>query len=328
MYQYEDIKVIHLEITSKCQASCPMCPRNIQGGVDNPFMELREITFDQFKIWFPVDFIQQLDRLYMCGNLGDPIIAKDTLEIFAYLRQTNPNIHLSMNTNGSARNSSWWQQLAEHRVQVRFGIDGLEDTHSLYRINTDFNKIITNAQAFIQAGGHAVWDMLVFDHNKHQIGACQHMADQLGFKEFFSKNTSRFKDNKLDVLDKAGKTRYVLFATERSKEMAKKSVDAVQSKQGVQITCKVQNEGHMYVSASGNVTPCCWLDMEFMPPHSFSRIDYMNTIGKFMNLQSYQLKEIFSSGFFKEISDTWSCNPLKECSKQCGQFDKFGEQFK
>ena len=35
--------------------------------------------------------------------------------------------------------------------QVDFNIDGLEDTNHLYRRNTDFNKIINNAQAFIGA---------------------------------------------------------------------------------------------------------------------------------------------------------------------------------
>ena len=81
MYNLEDIKSVHLELTSKCQASCPMCARNIQ-GLDNPWLELDEISLAQFKEWFPVDFIKQLDRLFMCGNLGDPIIARDTLEIF------------------------------------------------------------------------------------------------------------------------------------------------------------------------------------------------------------------------------------------------------
>ena len=133
MYNLEDIKSVHLEVTSKCQASCPMCARNIQGGVDNPFMTVTEITLEQFQEWFPVGFIKQLDRLFMCGNLGDPIIAKDTLKIFEYIRAVNPSISLSMNTNGSARSWHFWKGLADTGVHVRFGIDGLIDTHNLYR---------------------------------------------------------------------------------------------------------------------------------------------------------------------------------------------------
>ena len=32
MYNYQDITSIHLEVTSKCQARCPMCPRRLHGG--------------------------------------------------------------------------------------------------------------------------------------------------------------------------------------------------------------------------------------------------------------------------------------------------------
>ncbi len=80
MYLLNDITTVHLEITNKCQASCPMCARNLQGGVDNPFMDLNEITLEQFTEWFKPECIKQLTKLYMCGNLGDPIIATDTIE--------------------------------------------------------------------------------------------------------------------------------------------------------------------------------------------------------------------------------------------------------
>ena len=73
MYKYDQIKYVHLEVTSKCQAHCPLCPRNIQGRMLNPFVSLNEITLQQFKQWFPKDFIKQLDQLSMCGNLGDQI---------------------------------------------------------------------------------------------------------------------------------------------------------------------------------------------------------------------------------------------------------------
>lgn len=35
MYDYKDIKVVHLEVTDKCNASCPMCARNKNGGAVN-----------------------------------------------------------------------------------------------------------------------------------------------------------------------------------------------------------------------------------------------------------------------------------------------------
>ena len=48
-------------------------------------MGLDEITIDKFMEWFPTDFIKQLNHFAICGNLGDPIVAKkkDTL---SYIR--------------------------------------------------------------------------------------------------------------------------------------------------------------------------------------------------------------------------------------------------
>lgn len=327
MYKYHEIKMVHLEITSKCQASCPMCTRNIQGGIENPWMELSEISLEEFKEWFPVDFIKQLERLYMCGNTGDPVVAKDTLKIFKYLRETNPNIVLSMNTNGSARPLHFWQDLAKTGVNVRFGIDGLEDTHHLYRIGTDFNKIIENAKAFIEQGGYASWDMLVFDHNKHQVSTCEQLSKDIGFKEFIIKNTSRFKEGYHPVLKKDGTTSHILFPSIKSKEITK-SVVEYKVEENREIHCKVQSEKNLYINAQGHVAPCCWLDFLGVPPMGFAFVDYKDKGFIPPDLKSNTLQEIFDSGFFDKIESTWNNSPLRQCSKQCGKVDKFNEQFK
>lgn len=322
MYNINDIKEIHLEITSKCQASCPMCARNLQGGPVSPFLDLQEISYEKFQKWFPPQFIRQLHRLYMCGNFGDPIVARDTLLIFKYIRTYNINIDLSMNTNGSAKDSNFWKELARCNVRIRFGIDGLEDTHSRYRINTDWNKIISNAKTFIQAGGYAIWDMLVFDHNKHQVDECRELSKSLGFKQFYSKNTSRFKEESLKVIDTVGKQVDELFPTEKSLEHKEK----INTNSKI-ISCKAKNENSLYVGANGNVTPCCWTDLQYMPPHNPSRVDIVTRIGNAPNLHTSTLQEIFDNSYFKDIENTWQCSPLKECAKQCGSFKKFEAQY-
>lgn len=325
MYKLEDIRDVHLELTSKCQARCPMCPRRINGGPLNPLISLNEITLDQFKEWFTPEFIRQLNSLFMCGNLGDPIIAKDCLEIFQYLREVNSNIRLSMHTNGSARNNHWWQALARVDVKVTFGIDGLSDTHSLYRIGTDYDRILDNACEFIKQGGHAEWHMLVFKHNEHEIEECRSLSKELGFKNFQIKHTSRFTENKWHVLDDAGRTTHILYPTDISKNMISKVKDSLIAVSEIQ--CKAQRSKQLYIAADGNISPCCWLDFEWILSKQDTRIDYMDVIGLFPNLNKNTMKEIFDSGHFKQIEDTWAVKPLMECSKQCGTFDKLGAQF-
>lgn len=323
MYKLENIKDIHLELTSKCQARCPMCPRRVNGGILNPIMSLNEITLEQFKEWFSDEFINQLDSLFMCGNLGDPIIAEDCLEIFQYLKETNPNIRLSMHTNGSARNIHWWKKLAKYKVKVTFGIDGLEDTHKLYRISTNWNTIIKNAESFIKAGGEAEWHMLVFKHNEHQIEECRALSHKLEFKKFTTKHTSRFKDNKFHVLDETGKTVNILYPTKLSTSHTVNVLSVLPA----EIQCKAKKYSQIYISADGGVSPCCWLDFSWQLPNQDNRINYMDKIGVYPNLNKQSLIDIFNSGFFSKIESTWSAVPLMECGKQCGHFDKLGEQF-
>jgi MoaA/NifB/PqqE/SkfB family radical SAM enzyme len=212
MYRYNEIKTVHLEITENCNASCPMCARNINGGEDNPHLKGNELSLEDCKTIFTPDFIAQLDRMYMCGNFGDPISAKDTLEVFAYFRENNPKMNLCMYTNGSAKKPEWWTNLAKamgKNAYVVFSIDGLEDTNHLYRQNTIWNKIIENAQAFIDAGGRARWDYIVFAHNEHQVEQAEQLSKDMGFEKFQYKKSARFFSNT------SGTTKEVHQATNR-----------------------------------------------------------------------------------------------------------------
>ena len=198
IYQYKDIRTVHLEITERCNASCPMCARNINGGEDNPHLKDHELTLEDCKKIFKPEFIAQLDRMYMCGNFGDPVNAKDTLEVFDYFRKHNPNMNLTMYTNGSAKKTEWWTELAKvmgKNAYVVFSIDGLEDTNHLYRQNTVWDKIIENAQAFIDAGGKARWDFIVFAHNEHQVEDAELLSKRMGFEKFQYKKSARFFSN-------------------------------------------------------------------------------------------------------------------------------------
>ena len=104
----------------------------------------------------------------MCGNLGDPVIAQDPLEVMDYHAVKIPNIWLSMNTNAGAKKPEWWRELAKTIGQnghVIFSLDGLKDTNHLYRQNVNWDICMDSAEAFINAGGRARWDYLIFGLN-------------------------------------------------------------------------------------------------------------------------------------------------------------------
>lgn len=198
MYKSSEITTVHLEVTERCNASCPQCARNINGGEVNPQLHNAELSLDDVRTILKPEFIKQLKRLYMCGNYGDPISANDTLEIFEYIRSHNAKMQLSFHTNASAKTPEWWSRLPAAMGKshyVVFSVDGLEDTNHLYRQGTVWKKIMENARAFIAAGGRARWDYIVFGHNEHQVEEARALAESMGFEKFNVKKSNRFFSN-------------------------------------------------------------------------------------------------------------------------------------
>ena len=194
MYKLEDIKQIHLEITQKCQAACPMCDRNQNGGALNPHINLDELKIEHIKEIFSPTFIKQLTATQLCGNLGDPIIAEHTLETYQYFREHNKNMWLSMNTMAGAKTPEWWAELARtfgRKGAVIFSVDGLENTNHLYRQGVNWENCMKNSAAFISKGGRARWEFIIFDHNQHQIEEARELAKKMRFDDFRTKKTGR-----------------------------------------------------------------------------------------------------------------------------------------
>jgi sulfatase maturation enzyme AslB (radical SAM superfamily) len=70
------------------------------------------------------------------------------------------------------------------RYHVRFALDGLKDTHSLYRMGSDYDTVVKNMKTFIDAGGRATWKFIVFKHNEHQVDEASKLARELGCVTF------------------------------------------------------------------------------------------------------------------------------------------------
>jgi len=335
MYSLSDIKSIHLEATSMCQSRCPQCGRysfDEEGNIEinkkitnrNGKSGLDQIYLSDFMKWFSPEFVSQLEYLYMCGNFGEPILAKDCLKIFAYLRVHNPKMILHLNTNGGYRPSEWWTRLAKIGVGATFGIDGLEDTHSLYRVNTNWKQILRNARSFINAGGKARWQMLVFKHNEHQIKTCKRLSEKLGFESFICEHTTRFGQNTVEkwpVYNPKGEITHYLEPS----SVSSSSYDDIRTnwEQSTQIKevidCSSVRDKELYIAANGSVFPCCHME-SCVSMYQFDDIeDYKKKIHMYPNLHNQTLKEVFDSLYFRKIENTWGTDPISICSKVCGK---------
>ena len=138
---------VHIELTDKCNALCSMCGRQyIENGELKrvPTFDKNELSITEIRNIFDNRFFEKfnLNRINFCGNISDPITSVDLCSTIEYLKPHCKRIDIA--TNGSLKTPKYFKNLAnilkdvDHRVT--FALDGLEDTHSYYRINTNFNN--------------------------------------------------------------------------------------------------------------------------------------------------------------------------------------------
>ena len=180
-----------LEPTSRCNLACPQCSRVLDGKL-NPDLPQIELSQDQVEHIFGDGIGPRLREVYCSGNFGDPSTFSHLHWMIRYLRKQGlPKFYFS--TNGSLHSPDWWAELGRLMNQpedtIQFSIDGLEETNAIYRVNSNFEKIMRNVRAFIQAGGRAQWDFLVFLHNEHEVEEARERARSEGFVAFNLKRT-------------------------------------------------------------------------------------------------------------------------------------------
>ena len=310
---------IHIELTTKCNAACPMCMRNLNGDVDHPNL---------IKTDFDVNWFDNIDlpanKLTLCGNYGDPCVHPDLhLVVERWIQQYNKPI--LMMTNGGARKPDYWRSLAEtagDKMHVVFGIDGLADTNHLYRRHVQWDKLIENAQAYIDAGGSATWKYIIFEHNKHQVDEAAELAKKLGFKKFEKIKTNRFEKDYLPVVDKNNQEIYRLYEAKVEEDgFTAKNPNRIQTTKEWtgEIACYAKKESSVYIAADGRVYPCCNTAYHYNTDRSLNKqiLELQEQIG-IPNITNTKLSQATESLFFETVEEKWSSQPLKKCKKTCG----------
>ena len=222
---------ITIEVTSNCQAKCPGCIRH---KVFNP--ETDTVSAPPKNWNLPVDIHHRLidsiaDKVkYLTydGSFGDSPFHPDFLELIEYsarklkgdskpygdgksrgmLSNNFNGLHdLTISTNGSYKPPSFWKKLGEilnehlpGRHHVMFDLDGTDnETQNMYRVGTDYNKIIKNAEAFISGGGCAVWKMIPFDFNDELEETAKMLAAKHGFEKFQRNRIQRVEQKAVQI---------------------------------------------------------------------------------------------------------------------------------
>ena len=197
---------------------------------------------------------------------------------------------VGLNSNGGLKTKDWWKRLGEvlqgELDYCVFSIDGLEDTNHIYRRNVNWNKVMENTMSFIGTGARAHWDMLVFEHNKHQVEESKEIAKEMGFSWFRTKETDRW-----DTYTK----NMGFMPTE----------DYQPPSYGRNVICEKDRDSSVFLDYTGKYWPCCHMAEA-----------YLNKVGIELHsdIRDYDNKELFKEYKPRLITDT----PFYICRRACG----------
>ena len=318
----------HIELTDKCNAACPMCPRTDAMNFCRPNSEVIakvDLTLADFQRHFASSLASRTAKVVFSGAYGDPLAARWCVEVVEHL--ASHGVEIAISTNGSLRTPAYFERLARAMQScngtLELHVDGLADTNALYRVNTRFSKIMENARAYIGAGGNAEWHFIVFRHNEHQIEDALKLSRETGFSRFVVIDSSRF--------DNSGKFPYRLPNGElRSLERPSRDLGEVQSLIGASeeqdptleldpdgaIRCKYAMRNGPYISARGIVSACCWVadseeEAELRRSHGLVRDEF--------SIHQRPLEEIMlGEPFASFYAAAWETDTLSICRRKCG----------
>ena len=297
------IKQLTTELTFRCNAKCPACHRwkPLRVNLNDPQYT---ISLERFQQLFNPELLDNLEWLVLNGNFGDSIMNKQFREIISYVKSRGTR--LLIHTNGGIHNKDYWNDVGNILTKediINFDLDGLQDTHHIYRINTEFDKVLANAKAVIDSSKAQVhWKYIVFEHNKHQVEEARRIAKQTGFTTFSTVKTSR------DVF--APKTgQFIHSKKTREYEEADRKIH-----------CVWGDWGKWYISPNGLVFRCCWTGGHYFDKQN-DRFYYPPEFERLFNGFEVPIQKIIQYNYWNKLQQFLQGydRSFKLCKSQCGK---------
>lgn len=320
---------LQIEITNHCNSHCPGCGRNVDGGENIPELVLGHMKINTWKkiIDDPL-FKRQIALIFLNGMFGDCLMHPNFIEMAEYVPS---KVNFGLSTNGGIRKPEFYKDLAQlfkkkkQNYEMWWCIDGMEDTHQIYRRNVDWHKLVDNLNEFQVHGGRSLVVMTVFKHNEHQINEVENLCKKLGVQTFmirpsydeqpipakkYGKHNSTFIENGSQKFPR------ILYNRSDQVESLPRMSKANNSSLTKNFPCPwLKEDQAVQISHDGNVWPCCFTAE---PPYRFDLQDDVFKQGKGYNndINHHTFDEIFSGPLYSEMQNIWN-NELSSTCVSC-----------
>jgi len=341
----------HLEPSAVCTLKCPRCPR--VEHPDTPWLN-KNMTLNFVKKFFTEDMLlNNVRRVTMCGDVGDPIYCKEYIEICRYIKTINPKIHIFTITNGSHKKPEWWAELGSVLNEydtINFSVDGHNnETNNMYRVNSNWDSIVggINALRAVNKDVFINWAMIVFSFNQDHIANITEQAKGLGMDQLQITRSTKFGSKygeayggATDALEPRAEyissshryereTRNLSGRVQNNHEYLEhnkqKYIEIKQQYKDQPVTplCEIGNRG-IYVNAEGVVFPCSWTSFPYTSLTNGDKTihwpdSFFAKYRQQMNLNYRTFDEIVQDPLWAKCSNGFT-NPSKtwvECAQKC-----------
>ena len=199
-------------------------------------------------------------------------------------------------------------------------------------------------RAFIDAGGRARWDYIIFGHNEHQVAEAEALAAEWGCEKFQKKKSGRFftakntgkdkhqaqnrKGADTQLIEKPAAPANQNLALLKQAEIEKTYGSMTEYYNSCSIKCKAAEKNEIFITAEGLLMPCCWTagrmykwwHKDYRVEQIWEHIDQAG--GKDgINVLETGLKSAMTSGILDSIKDSWDRTSIADgklgvCVKQ------------
>lgn len=174
---------ILLDVSARCQLSCPECPGKEAGGLgivgkgDLKFANFKQLVDDN-------PFIRQIE----ISSYGEVFLNRQLKEIVEYAFEKNITLTADNGVNLNNATDEILETIVKCRVKsLSVSIDGASnETYSIYRRGGNFDTVIENIQKINahkkqlnSESPRLIWNFIVFGHNEHEISKARKMAEEL-----------------------------------------------------------------------------------------------------------------------------------------------------
>jgi radical SAM protein with 4Fe4S-binding SPASM domain len=319
-------KVLYIETTNRCNLRCKGCilyRGNWEPDRDISLAEVIRIT----------DQLPDLEQVYLHG-IGEPLLNKELPEIIGHLKKRN--VYVLFNSNGILLNSQRQQSLiAAGLDELRISLDAASSKgYEKIRNSNAFDDVVENLKSFVVLQKlQQVWSpklslwFLGTRDNIAELPGFIALAADIGIEDVYLQRLVFFQDDEGYGVARAAKT--LQDSADGSAELIQESQELA-AKLGIRFNASGRSRpveslhGQaqdrlpwnkcyrpltlMYVTANGNVLPCC------ISP--FATVDYDSIV--LGNVFEGSLEQIWSGSKYKNFrKQHQTATPPKSC-RGCG----------